>query len=172
MCDNGLVIRCWFSVYCFGVECVSPPYICTPQRSNKKKRKSAPLEVIVHFGRPSSNGEGRLGSDWIWRWRIASIRNPILGMVLRSSCLHNVFLYVEWGPWGRLNIKMSSYQYRDHHVKYKTVSPTVLSLTWESPYLGKMVFILRQGLMVVAEAIAPGPVNMETVFPYTLGFSL
>ena len=131
-----------------------------------KKRKSAPLEVIVHFGRPSSNGEGRLGSDWIWRWRITSIRNPILGMVLRSSYLHNVFLYVEWGPWGRLNIKMSSYQYRDHHVKDKTVSPTVLSLTWESPYLGKTVFILRQGLMIVAEAIAPGPVNMETVFPY------
>ena len=48
-------------------------------------------------------------------------------------------------PVGRLNIKMSSYQYRDPHVKDKTVSPTVLSLTWESPYLGKTVFILRQG---------------------------
>ena len=46
---------------------------------------------------------------------------------------------------GRLNIKMPSYQYRDSHVKDKTVSPTVLSLTWESPYLGKTVFILRQG---------------------------
>ena len=45
----------------------------------------------------------------------------------------------------RLNIKMPSYQYRDSHFKDKTVSPTVLSLTWESPYLGKMVFILRQG---------------------------
>ena len=45
----------------------------------------------------------------------------------------------------RLNIKMPSYQYRDPHVKDKTVSPTVLSLTWESPYLGKTVFILRQG---------------------------
>ena len=40
---------------------------------------------------------------------------------------------------------MSSYQYGDSHVKDKTVSPTTLSLTWESPYLGKMVFILRQG---------------------------
>ena len=39
---------------------------------------------------------------------------------------------------------MSSYQYRDSHVKDKTVSPTVLSLTWESPYLGKTVFILRR----------------------------
>ena len=48
-------------------------------------------------------------------------------------------------PGGRLNIKMSSYQYRDPHVKDKTVSPTVLSLTWESPYLGKTVFILRRG---------------------------
>ena len=46
---------------------------------------------------------------------------------------------------GRLNIKMPSYQYRDPHVKDKTVSPTVLSLTWESPYLGKTVFILRRG---------------------------
>ena len=44
-----------------------------------------------------------------------------------------------------LNIKMPSYQYRDSHVKDKTVSPTVLSLTWESQYLGKTVFILRQG---------------------------
>ena len=32
-------------------------------------------------------------------------------------------------PGGRLNIKMSSYQYRDPHVKDKTVSPTILSLT-------------------------------------------
>ena len=46
---------------------------------------------------------------------------------------------------GHLNIKMLSYQYRDSHVKDKTVSPTVLSLTWESPYLGKTVFILRRG---------------------------
>ena len=48
-------------------------------------------------------------------------------------------------PGGRLNIKMSSYQYSNSHVKDKTVSPTVLSLTWESPYLGKTVFILRRG---------------------------
>ena len=40
---------------------------------------------------------------------------------------------------------MPSYQYRDSRVKDKTVSPTVLSLTWESPYLGKTVFILRRG---------------------------
>ena len=50
------------------------------------------------------------------------------------------------GPGSRLNIKMSSYQYRDSHVKDKTVSPTVLSLTWESPYMGKTVFILRRTL--------------------------
>ena len=48
-------------------------------------------------------------------------------------------------PGCRLNIKMPSYQHRDSHVKDKTVSPTVLSLTWESPYLGKTVFILRRG---------------------------
>ena len=45
----------------------------------------------------------------------------------------------------RLNIKMPSYQHRDSYVKDKTVSPTVLSLTWESPYLRKTVFILRRG---------------------------
>ena len=36
-------------------------------------------------------------------------------------------LSVKWTPGGRLNIKMSSYQYRDPHVKNKTV----LSLIWE-----------------------------------------
>ena len=40
---------------------------------------------------------------------------------------------------GHLDIKMLSYQYRDPHVKDKIV----LSLTWESPYLGKTVFILK-----------------------------
>ena len=45
---------------------------------------------------------------------------------------------------GCLNIKMF-YQYGDSHVKDKIVSPTILSLTWESPYLGKTVFILRLG---------------------------
>ena len=40
---------------------------------------------------------------------------------------------------------MPSYQYRDPHVKDKTVSPTLSSLTWESPYLGKTVFILKRG---------------------------
>ena len=33
----------------------------------------------------------------------------------------------------------------DSHVKDKTISQTVLSLAWESPYLGKTVFILRRG---------------------------
>ena len=59
---------------------------------------------------------------------------------------------------GRLNIKMLSYQYRDSHVKDKTVSPTVLSLTWESPYLGKTVFILRRGPGGILSFLnAPGP---------------
>ena len=58
-----------------------------------------------------------------------------------------VFIFRQ-GPGGRLNIKMPSYQYRDSHVKDKTVSPTVLSLTWESPYLGKTVFIFRRALLL------------------------
>ena len=51
--------------------------------------------------------------------------------------------HVCWYPRGRLNIKMSSYQYsfRDPHIKDKTI----LSLTWESSYLGKSVFILKRG---------------------------
>ena len=32
----------------------------------------------------------------------------------------------------------------DSHIKDKTVSPTVLSLTWEYPYLAKTVFKLRR----------------------------
>ena len=54
---------------------------------------------------------------------------------------HNSILCSGMKPGGSLNMKMSSYQYRDPHVNDKTV----LSLTWESPYLVKMVFILRWG---------------------------
>ena len=56
-----------------------------------------------------------------------------------SSDIHR---WLKWWPW--FNIKITSYQHRDSHVKDKTVSSTVLSLTWESPYLGKTVFILRR----------------------------
>ena len=72
-------------------------------------------------------------------------------------------------PGGRLNIKMSSYQYRDSHVKDKTVSPTVLSLTWKSPYLGKTFFILRRGpdrVVSLAVAAVPG-CGQDQWFCYT-----
>ena len=46
---------------------------------------------------------------------------------------------------GRLNIKMLSYQYRDSHVKDKTVSPTVLSLTWDIPIPGKDGLYIETG---------------------------
>ena len=59
--------------------------------------------------------------------------------------MHGQWQYLGEKPAGHLNIKTSSYQYRDYHVKDKTVLPTVLSLTWESPCLGKTVFILRRG---------------------------
>ena len=62
------------------------------------------------------------------------------------------------GPWGCLNINMSSYRYRDPHVK----DETVLSLTWESPIPGGGggvggggVFLLRWD---------PDP-NIKTIFP-------
>ena len=67
---------------------------------------------------------------WCFSWNI-------LALLVQYHCC--------WPSGGRLNIKMASYQYRNSHVKDKTVSPTVLSLTWESPYMGKTVFILRRG---------------------------
>ena len=52
---------------------------------------------------------------------------------------------VRVNPGGRLNKKDGLTRYGDSHVKDKTVSPTVLSLTWKSPYVDKTVFILRRG---------------------------
>ena len=76
--------------------------------------------------------------------------NPVGNVIGQFN--HHVFQFVskmacniEETSWGRLNIRMPSYQYNGHHAKDRTVSPTVLSLTWESPYLGKTVFILRRG---------------------------
>ena len=54
---------------------------------------------------------------------------------LENSLALNRWQDIVKRPGGRLNIKMPSYQYRDSHVKDKTVSPTVLSLTWESKYM-------------------------------------
>ena len=46
---------------------------------------------------------------------------------------------------GHLNIKMSSYQYRESHYKSKTVSrPSYLLI--EIPIPGEIVFIFRRGL--------------------------
>ena len=53
--------------------------------------------------------------------------------------------FIPGSSGGRLNKKDGLTRYGNSHVKDKTVSPTVLSLTWESPYLGKTVFILRRG---------------------------
>ena len=90
------------------------------------------------------------------RWRIIDFhdtRSVNMFYRLRPEMLSGDNLYLvtimdlrlSLVPGGRLNIKMSSYQYRDYHVKDKTVSPTVLSLTWKSPYVDKTVFILRRG---------------------------
>ena len=49
-------------------------------------------------------------------------------------------VYIEAGPWGRLNIKILSYQYRDSHYKDKTVSRRM-----KFPIFGKTVYILRRG---------------------------
>ena len=52
---------------------------------------------------------------------------------------------------GCLNTKMSSSQYRDPHVKDKMVLWP--SLMWESPYLGKTVFILRWALGSISQRV-------------------
>ena len=49
---------------------------------------------------------------------------------------------------GVVSIRMSSYQYRDSHVGVKTVSPTVSSLTWKTPYLERR-FLYWDGALVI-----------------------
>ena len=51
-------------------------------------------------------------------------------------------------PGGRLNNKDGLTRYGDSHVKDKTA---VLSLTWKSPYVDNMVFILRRGPVYCVE---------------------
>ena len=75
--------------------------------------------------------------DDIYRWWLCLLF-PYICPVVKQCWMKQL-------PGGRLNIKIPSYQYRDSHVKDEMVSPTVLSLTWESPYLGKTVFISRWG---------------------------
>ena len=82
--------------------------------------------------------------------------NKYLSTFLDAPCFLLMML-LTWcilAPVGCLNIKMPSYQFRDSHVKDKTVSPTVLSLTWESLYLGKVVFILKPGPIAVQQYVA------------------
>ena len=80
-------------------------------------------------------------------WRLISFE--VLKISSRKMSFKNYF-HISQGPMSRAgrrhNIKMPSHHYRDSHVEDKTVSPTVLTvITWESPYLGKTVFILRRG---------------------------
>ena len=56
-------------------------------------------------------------------------------------------------PGDHLSIRMPSYQYKHLNVKDKTVSPSVLSLTWESPYLGKSLYI-ETGPRLVGNSMA------------------
>ena len=66
---------------------------------------------------------------------------------INNSLFTLKYLPFSFGTQGESQYQDVVYQYRDSHVKDKTVAPTVLSLTWESPYLGKAVFILRRGLI-------------------------
>ena len=74
---------------------------------------------------------------------ILSLNSINLTHIFHDTFISSSATKRQTGGW--INKKISSCQYRKSHVKDKTVSPTVLSLTWESPYLGKTVFILRRG---------------------------
>ena len=92
-------------------------------------------------------------------------------LFLNTGIVHfiEIVFHRRQGPWCRLNIKMPFSQYRDFHVKDKRVSPTISSLTWKSPYLGKMVFILRQGPVYLPQSI-PGNTRIQGISSH--GFEL
>ena len=113
------------------------------------------------------------GRQQPWPWSLQERDGflPIVTLYMQICFQGNLKLYLPIGSlrWcgsvktilredqgGCLNIKLPSYRYRDIHVKDKTVSPTVLSLTWESPYMGKTVIILGQ---------SPGPLYPTQSLP-------
>ena len=86
----------------------------------------------------------------------------------QQAAVHSLSMAIFLAAGGRLNIKMSSYQYRDSHVKDKTVSPTVSSLTWEFPYLGKTVLMLRPPPLG-ASAATRSSINTSIILQYLAG---
>ena len=58
------------------------------------------------------------------------------------SCHSFCYHWLSSGP--RLNIKTVFPRYGDSYIKDKTIGETVLFLTWESPYLVRLSFLLRQ----------------------------
>ena len=78
-------------------------------------------------------------SLWAQNWKFANKKFALKRKTfLITSGLWAPKPFMRWIPGGsQYKVKMTCYQYRDPHVV------TVLSLTWESPYLGKIVIILR-----------------------------
>ena len=115
------------------------------------------IYLAAHFSATIGARGLFIANFWAYQWKpdiIIFILTAIIIFQLGHNFSHVTAVEISWlvqklWPGGHLNIKMPSYQYRDSHVKDKTVSPTVLSLTWESPYLGKTVFILRRGPDVI-----------------------
>ena len=116
---------------------ISPNFVPMGPIDNK-----SPLVQVMAWRR---KGDKPLHEPMMIQFNDASMSWNGLTLVKPKLCHYWWYHRSFWQPGGHLNIKMSSYQYGDSHVKDKTVSPTVLSLTWESPYLGKTVFILRRG---------------------------
>ena len=84
------------------------------------------MRIVFTYGCPIFK---RVAETWPHAWQ--SPQRPTGRHALNVT--HVLQFWRE--PGDRLNIKMSSYQYRDPRVKDK--SETVLSLKWESPYLWK-----------------------------------
>ena len=105
-----------------------------------------------------------------------AIWRPVLEVINWSSIILSpvcISFKIWWRsklPGDHLSIKMSSYQYRDHHVKDKTVSRP--SYLWHgNPHTRKTVFILRQALVAFDIQMSSSDFNNLSMIGYRLSTS-
>ena len=107
-------------------------------------RNSRPVTYFLQWDHVKSNSLCR--SDIMERWRVWLIA------CCYSDRSHAQYLRKDGSPWGRLNIRMSSYQYRDSHYKDKTVSrPSYLYNG--NTISGKTTSFYWKGVLVSCEVI-------------------
>ena len=84
----------------------------------------------------------------IYRYNVLKLMFTIVGFITGLNCTKVHKQKTTWAvisksraslAGDRLNITIPSYQYRDPYVKDKTVSPTILSLTRESPHMELLI---------------------------------